>query len=185
MTLVECPITDFLKVGDCMQATHLKKRLQALFFDYLLILIYLLILFLFFISFYLLVLDGFPNLSESQSHWLSFWTTVFPVTLFFTFQEMRLPFQSFGKKKMGLKVNYKKTNVLGSLLRNIIKFLPWQLGHFAVIKGIYTENFLLPAVIIPYVLAIILPILYILMVAIRKDHRHLPDLIGQSQVVKK
>lgn len=167
-----------------MQLTHLKKRLQALFFDYLLILGYLLLLFLIIMGIYLLILDGIPSFNESQSHWISFWTTVLPVTLFFSFQEMRPPYQSFGKKRLDLQVSYKQQSWLGSLLRNVMKFLPWQLGHFAVIKGVFTENFTLPAVLIPYILAIALPVIYILMVAVRKDHRHLPDMIGQSQVFK-
>lgn len=167
-----------------MHTASLKLRLKALWIDYLHILGYLLVLALVVASLYIFILDGFPETTESQSHWIAFLTTTLPVTIYFTIREGRAPYISFGKKKVGLVIQYTKSPMLSSLIRNTLKFLPWHLGHYSVIKGLFTEDFSSPQVYIPYFSAILLPILYILMVGIRKDHRHLPDVIAQAYIVK-
>ncbi|MDF2536909.1 MAG: hypothetical protein K0R18_3071 [Bacillales bacterium] len=101
---------------------------------------------------------------------------------FFTIKGDRKPFASIGKKKVGLTVKYLKNPTLGSLIRNILKFLPWQLGHMAVISGIYND-FESYYFMILYSLSILLLILYITMVVIRKDHRHTPDFFADSYVI--
>lgn len=161
---------------------RIKLRLKALFIDYLCILAYLIILFIFIISFYKLVLKAIPEFTETESQWISFLTTVLPITVYFIFKESRKPYTSFGKNKVGLKIVYDSNPIKSSIIRNILKFLPWQFGHISVIRGIYTgfDSFF---VLIFYVLAIVLPIIYILMVIFRKDHRHLPDLLSGSWVV--
>ncbi len=160
----------------------IKLRLKALFIDYLCILAYLIILFIFLIIFYKLVLKGIPEFTEVESQWISFLTTVLPITVYFIVKESRKPYSSFGKNKVGLKILYDSSPIKGSIIRNILKFLPWQFGHLSVIRGIYT-GFDSIFVFIFYGLAIVLPIIYILMVIFRKDHRHLPDLFSGSWVV--
>lgn len=160
----------------------IKLRLKALFIDYLCILAYLIILFIFSISFYKLVLKAIPEFTETESQWISFLTTVLPITIYFIIKESKKPYASFGKKKVGLKIVYNSSPIKSSIIRNILKFLPWQFGHISVIRGIYT-GFDSIFVFIFYGLAIVLPIIYILMVIFRKDHRHLPDLFSGSWVV--
>ncbi len=161
----------------------IKQRLKALFIDYLCILAYLVILFLFIMSIYTFVLNGIPEFTETQAQWIAFLTTVFPITLYFILKESKKPYASVGKEKIGLKVKYTGNSIKGSLIRNILKFLPWEFGHLSVIKGIYS-GFDSISVFVFYGLALILPITYILMVTFRKDHRHLPDLLSGSQIVR-
>lgn len=160
----------------------IKLRLKALFLDYLCIMAYLLILFILVMSFYKFVLKEIPQFTEPMSQWIAFLSTVFPITSYFIIKESRKPYETFGKKKVGLKILYEGNPIKGSIIRNILKFLPWQCGHLSVIRGIYS-GFDSIFVFVFYGLAIFLPILYILMVTIRKDHRHMPDLIAGSWVV--
>ena len=160
----------------------IKLRLKALLIDYLCILAYLIVLFILIISFYKFVLKEIPQFTEIESQWISFLTTVLPITVYFIVKESRKPYASFGKNKVGLKIIYDSNPIRGSIIRNIFKFLPWQFGHLSVIKGIYS-GFDSTFVLVFYGLAIVLPIVYILMVIFRKDHRHLPDLLSGSRVV--
>lgn len=161
----------------------IKLRLKALFIDYLCILAYLVIFFIIMISIYTFILNEIPEVTETQTQWITFLTTVFPVTVYFILKEARKPYVSFGKKKVGLKINYTGDPIKGSVIRNVLKFLPWHFGHVSVIKAAYSNAFTIPAALY-YGLSIILLVTYILMAIFRRDHRHLPDLLSGSQVIK-
>ena len=57
--------------------------------DYVTIVIYLLVLLLVSLSLYIVILDGMPELTESQSHWTSFLTTVLPIWTYYVFKEAK------------------------------------------------------------------------------------------------
>ena len=108
-----------------------------------------------------------------------FFTSVLPITLLFTFLDYTKN-GSFGKAKAGLQLVYKKKTVQASLLRNTIKFLPWQIGHMGTIHGFYSEfDFL--SIILSF-LATLLAVALPAMMVFRKDKRHLGDLIAHTQV---
>ena len=89
---------------------------------------------------------------------------------------------SWGKKKAGLRIVYQKSPLSSALIRNSIKFLPWQLGHMGTISGIYS-NYTSPFGHICTFLSLGLLILLLVMAIKRKDKRHLGDLLAGSQVV--
>ena len=156
-----------------------KKRMIELLFDYLFILAYLVFLFLGSILFYIIFFNGIPEFTEIQSQWLVFFTSVLPITLLFTFLDYTKN-GSFGKAKAGLQLVYQKKTVQASLLRNTIKFLPWQIGHMGTIHGFYSEFDFLS--IILSLLATLLAVALLAMMVFRKDKRHLGDLIAHTQV---
>ena len=156
-----------------------KKRMIELLFDYLFILAYLALLFLGSMLFYTIFFNGIPEYTEIQSQCLVFFTSVLPVTLLFTFLDYTKN-GSFGKEKAGLQLVYKKKTVQASLLRNTIKFLPWQIGHMGTIHGFYSEFDFLS--IILSCLATLLAVVLLAMMVFRKDKRHLGDLIAHTQV---
>ncbi|GAB3059692.1 hypothetical protein GCM10027156_06570 [Salinicoccus sesuvii] len=80
-------------------------------------------------------------------------------------------------------VVYRGNSLRGSLVRNTMKFLPWQFGHMSTISGMY-HGFDTAFYFFFYALSMTLMIVYILMVIIRKDHRHLGDILAGSTVVK-
>ena len=156
-----------------------KKRMIELLFDYLFILAYLALLFLGSMLLYIIFFNGIPEFTEIQSQCLVFFTSVLPVTLLFTFLDYTKN-GSFGKTKAGLQLVYKKKTVQASLLRNTIKFLPWQIGHMGTIHGFYSEfDFL--SIILSF-LATLLAVALLAMMVFRKDKRHLGDLIAHTQV---
>ena len=160
----------------------LKKRMIEFLFDYLFILAYLVLLFLGSMLIYLIFFNGVPEFTEIQSQWLVFFTSVLPITLLFIFLDYAKN-GSFGKAKAGLKLIYQKKTVQASLIRNSVKFLPWQLGHMGTIHGFYSEFDVLS--IILSILATLLAVLLLVMTMFRKDKRHLGDLLAHTQVQQK
>lgn len=116
---------------------YLFKRFKALFIDYLIILLYLILLFGLFMGIYYLIFSRVPNLNHTQSQLIAFCTTVLPTIIFFSFLEARAPNGSIGKRRVGLKVVYMTSPIIGSIIRNVIEILPGQIAHLAVIEGIY------------------------------------------------
>ena len=162
-----------------INSISLKKRMIELLFDYLFILAYLALLFLGSMLLYIIFFNGIPEFTEIQSQCLVFFTSVLPITLLFTFLDYTKN-GSFGKSKAGLQLVYKKKTVQASLLRNTIKFFPWQIGHMGTIHGFYSEfDFL--SIILSF-LATLLAVALLAMMVFRKDKRHLGDLIAHTQV---
>lgn len=156
-----------------------KKRMIEFLFDYLFILAYLVLLFSSSMLIYIIFFNGVPEFAEIQSQWLVFFTSVLPITLLFTFLDYK-NYGSFGKVKAGLELVYQKKTVQASLIRNVIKFLPWQLGHMGTIHGLYSDFDVL-SIILSFS-ATLLAVLLLAMTMFRKDKRHLGDLLAHTQV---
>ena len=156
-----------------------KKRMMEFLFDYLFILAYLVFLFLGSILIYIIFFNGVPEFTEIQSQWLVFFTSVLPITLLFTYLDYAKN-GSLGKIKAGLQLVYQKKTVHASLIRNVIKFLPWQIGHMGTIHGFYSEFDVLSISI--SISATRLAVLLLAMMLFRKDKRHLGDLLAHTQV---
>ena len=154
-----------------------KMRLRELFIDYICILIYLVILFGIIMGIYLVVLKGIPEFNELQSQLVALLTSVIPIVFIFSFWDYSKG--SIGKRKAGLELYYTNKTFGASLVRNIIKFLPWQLGHIGTIRGIYT-NFDTVAIIFT-ICSMVLAIVLLVMGLVRRDKRHLGDLIAGTQ----
>ena len=65
-------------------------------------------------------------------------------------------------------------------IRNVIKFLPWQLGHMGTIHGFYSDFDVL-SIILSFS-ATLLAVLLLAMTMFRNDKRHLGDLLAHTQV---
>ena len=156
-----------------------KKRMIELLFDYFFILAYLILLALCSFVYYLIFQNGMQQPTEFKSQSITFFTSVLPITLIFTYLDYTKN-GSFGKKKAELQLVYEKKTVQASLIRNAIKFLPWQIGHMGTIHGFYSEfDFL--SIILSF-LATLLAVALLAMMVFRKDKRHLGDLIAHTQV---
>ena len=159
-----------------------KKRMTEFLFDYLFILAYLGLLFLFSMLIYIIFFNGVPEFTEIQSQCLVFFTSVLPIMILFTFLDYANN-GSFGKVKAGLELVYQKKTVQASLIRNTIKFLPWQIGHMGTIHGFYSNFDVLS--IISSISATLLAVSLLAMTMFRKDKRHLGDLLAHTQVQQK
>ena len=147
-----------------------KKRMIEFLFDYLFILAYLVLLFLSSMLIYIIFFNGVPEFAEIHLQWRVFFTSVLQITLLFTFLDYNND-GSFGKVKAGLELVYQKKTVQASLIRNVIKFLPWQLGHMGTIHGLYSDFDVL-SIILSFS-ATLLAVLLLAMTIFRKDKRHL------------
>ena len=153
-------------------------RIKELVIDWLVICIYLIMLAVISISFYIIVLKEIPKVTELQSQLIATITSVIPIIIIFSILDFRRG--SIGKQKVGLKLYFKKREFKYSVIRNIVKFLPWQIGHMATIHGIYTEFDTIS--IILQIIALTLLVIMFLMGILRKDKRHLGDIVAGTQV---
>lgn len=156
-----------------------KNRMKELFFDYLVILLYLVLLFGVTVSVYYLFFKGIPKINEPQSQFIALLTSVIPIILIFAYLDYSKD-GSLGKRKAGLKLIYEHKSFQASFIRNFIKFIPWQLGHMSTIHGIYTD-FDLGAIVL-FVMSIGFVAILLLMGLMRNDKRHLGDLLAHTQV---
>jgi len=160
------------------------KRIIELLVDYVLVVFYLFILFLVFLFIYIFILDqNMPNYTNYQIHLLSVLKTTVPITLFFSYLDYKAPYGTVGKRFIRLKVHYKKYSFTSSLLRNIMKFLPWQIAHIGVIEGVYT-NFESTFAILMILFSILLAGIMVWMGLYSKGRRHLGDFIAGTRVVE-
>lgn len=156
----------------------LKQRIIELFVDYVCILIYLLILLGVSLGIFFGVSGNIPTFGEAHSQMIALFASVLPIVLIFSILDYKKG--SIGKRKARLKIYFKNKNLGSSLIRNIIKFLPWQLAHIGVIHGVYS-NFDLWAVALACA-GMALAFILLIMGLMRKDKRHLGDLIAGTQV---
>lgn len=156
-----------------------KLRVKELFIDYLVILAYLIVLLLVMITFYFLVLKEIPAFTQTQSQLMATFSSVIPIIAIFSILDYKKG--SLGKQKVGLKLHYENKSILNSMIRNIIKFLPWQLGHIGVIRGMYT-NFDWVSNFFTFLSLGLLAVM-LWMGFKRKDKRHLGGFLAKTQVV--
>ena len=153
-------------------------RIKELVIDWLVISAYLIILAIISILFYMVVFKGIPKTTEIQSQLIATITSVIPIIIIFSILDFKKG--SIGKQKAGLKLYFKEKKFRYSVIRNVIKFLPWQIGHMATIHGIYTEFDTIS--IILEIVAITLLVIMFLMGILRKDKRHIGDILAGTQV---
>ena len=156
-----------------------KKRMIELLFDYLFILAYLILLALCSFVYYLIFQKGMQQPTEFESQSITFFTSVLPITLIFTYLDYTKN-GSFGKKKAELQLVYEKKTIQASLIRNAIKFLPWQIGHMSAIHSVYS-GFDLLYFILCYTSILFLVVLLAMSIC-RKDKRHLGHLLAHTQL---
>lgn len=159
------------------------KRLLALVIDWLLICGYLFALVLMTFFLYLIFWDSVPSFTSTQTQVIAALTSVVPVIIWFTWKEAQIPFATTGKIQMELTVKYRGDAVKSALVRNVVKFLPWQLAHIGVIHGFY-NNFDSGFGMLMTLVGIFLALTYVMQVVITPSHRHFPDIIAGARVVK-
>ena len=153
-------------------------RIKELVIDWLVICIYLIMLAIVSISFYMIIFKGIPKVTELQLQLIATITSVIPIIIIFSILDFKKG--SIGKQKSGLKLYFKERKFRYSIIRNIVKFMPWQIGHMATIHGIYTEFDTIS--IILQIIALTLLVTMFLMGILRKDKRHLGDILAGTQV---
>lgn len=158
---------------------QLKDRVLALLIDWAAICLYLIFLFVGFSILYTALFGTiFVSFGEGVTQVIAFVTSVLPVTIAFAVMDYRGG--TIGKRKRGLTVAFRQHSFGASLLRNAVKFLPWQLGHMTAIHAIYHSEdgrwFLILGILTYGTLFLMLMALW------RQDKRHLADIVAGTQV---
>jgi len=162
-----------------MNNIPMKKRLLELLVDYVFIVAYLLLLLFINFGISMFIFKGIPEYTEIQAQLIATFFSVLPIMLIFSYLDY-FKKGSIGKRVARLKLVYSNDSFTSSLLRNVIKFLPWQLGHIGVIHGMYSEFDMLALILANG--GILLGLVLLLMGLFRKDQRHLGDLIAGTKV---
>lgn len=153
-------------------------RIKELCIDWLVISAYLLCLFAVSMACYFMTLGGIPAFSESHSQLIATLASVLVIVALFTYLDFRGG--SIGKRAAGLEVCFTQRSFSRSLVRNSVKFFPWQIGHMAVIHGVYTEFDTMSIVL--SIISCTLLVAMFLMDTMRRDRRHLGDMLAGTQV---
>ncbi|MEK3796826.1 RDD family protein [Peribacillus sp. FSL H8-0477] len=162
-------------------------RCKAFLIDYLFILIYLVVLFIFNV-FLFPSLQDFFNGSLIVAQFTGFLMVTFPISLYFIISDSKMGGQSFVKRKTSIRVvgkNGDTLSILHATFRTLLKFLPWELSHFLVYRLIYIGDGEVP--IIYYLIGGLIYALmfaYILTAIFTKKKQSLYDLLAKTEVVK-
>ena len=119
-----------------------------------------------------------------------FLTLTLPVILYFTLSETSRYNGSAGKRKMKLKVttvNFRRAGFWQLLVRNCIKFLPWELAHFCIYQLYYFRMIKIEPpgwVLTGLVLTQGLAILYFIFILVNKDNRSIYELLSDTRVIR-
>lgn len=162
----------------------LKKRFLALLIDFLTIIGYAIVLLGINMFIYFVILDGIPNFSELGMNLISL-ILIVPVVVYSIIMESGKRHGTLGKRKLKIKVASSKSQpirIYQIILRNVIKFLPWQLAHMVIFHGFAVNWQLTPFWMGLLILTDVLPLIWIIFL-FRKDHRGIHDLIANTVVV--
>ncbi|KGP71264.1 RDD family protein [Pontibacillus yanchengensis] len=169
-----------------MYATFL-SRLKAFFIDYLLILMYLVLLIL--VSVFIIpdvqkLFQGSLLLAQG----FGFLLVTLPVSLYFAIADSVVGGASLGKRKVGIQVVGREgtaVSVLHSLFRTALKFLPWELSHFLVYRMIEVGDgetpvmyFVLGGLIYAWIFANVIAVVF------TKRKQSIYDLVVRTRVLK-
>jgi uncharacterized RDD family membrane protein YckC len=130
------------------------------------------------------------NVNPVTGELIAFVTLTLPVIFYFMLSENGKYAGTIGKRKLGLRIVSKtltKASLGQLLIRNCIKFLPWELAHFFIFRLFYftstnktTPDWVLTGLISSQLLAII----YMLFIIFNKNNRSIYEIFSQTRVVQ-
>jgi uncharacterized RDD family membrane protein YckC len=120
-----------------------------------------------------------------RSQAVGFLAMTLPIIFYFSLCEASSWQATLGKRILSLRVvdnDSDRTPFTRILLRNIVKFAPWELGHMVANQAIFSSAGSLPAwVYVPMVFAFALPLWWILSIYFQGSSPY--DLITSTRIV--
>lgn len=173
-----------------MNKTFFIQRLKAFAIDYAIILIYIGVL-----AGVTLLLSSvfdlkFGSINPATGQLIGFTTLTLPVILYFTILEKSKYAGTIGKRKTGLQVvsiSSTKATAGQLLLRNCVKFLPWEIAHFFIYKLFYfsTRDQSIPEwLLLGLIAAQLIAIIYVLFILFTKSNRSIYEIISRTKVIR-
>lgn len=173
----------------------LRRRFLALIIDYIVIIGYMGVLILTFLTVYQLRGGGIPNWIElygaAGAQMMGFAVLTLPVVAYFIISERCCYGATLGKRVESLQVapiGAKDLSWSRVIVRNAVKFLPWELAHTAVYQLMAAlQRGTEPSMRVMSLLlaANVLPILYLVVISMRRDRRGPHDMIAGTMVVRR
>jgi uncharacterized RDD family membrane protein YckC len=171
-----------------LQNSIVIKRLKAFAIDYLIIVFYIGLLLGVTLIISKLFYLKLNNVNPVSGEIIAFLTLTLPVILYFTLSENGKNAGTIGKRKFALQVvstSRTKANIRQLLLRNCIKFLPWELTHFFIYRLFYfnslnqtVPNWVLAGLIVSQGLALI----YLLCIIFHKNNQSIYEYVSKTKV---
>lgn len=171
------------------------RRVCASLIDYLAILAWMAIIGLASLAVYLL-LGEYPDflgmLGPVGAQAIFFFVLTFPVGLYLFFTESGASRASFGKRKMNMQVTDESGEAptkMSILVRTAIKLLPWEIAHTFIwqMQYVFYQNGYdadVPIwIFVGLNVSTVLVIVYLVMIAIRRDARGPHDIFADTYVV--
>jgi len=165
------------------------KRIFAFLIDYLFIALYAGILFLIVYT-AIKLFDLNINVSPIIGQLIGLISLTLPIVLYFVIMENKSKQGTIGKNIMKIKVtdeNNQTASLKKIIIRNIIKFLPWEIAHLGIHWTIYFSNksieqpvWIWLVLIIPQVTVVV----YLLSIVTDKNNRGIYDRISRTRVVE-
>ena len=126
-----------------------------------------------------------------QSQLIGFLSMTIPVVLYFSISEASRMKGSLGKRALSLQLEAKplegrqqeRVGFNKVLLRNIVKFIPWELGHLVANQAIFSSTGIAGWVYVPLILAYALPLWWVISIAVRGQSPY--DRITGISIVQK
>ena len=124
-----------------------------------------------------IVMLGFSGQPPSPSGpWrmqaIGFLTMTLPIIFYFSICEASAWQATIGKRILSLRVAGAKTNRVAFsriLVRNAVKFAPWELGHLVANQAIFSSSSIPGWIYIPMVLSFAIPLWWIVSIFIHGD----------------
>lgn len=159
------------------------KRILAWIFDWLIIAGYACVVFGLMWTLASLDILSLSALHPVKGQVIGFLTLTLPVVLYCIFTEAGSKHATFGKRIMKIEIMGNPLTIGEIVLRNVIKFLPWEFAHAGVlwinyIKTPETPLWIWILLIAPQVLIVI----YIMSIVATKGSRSLYDMIAGTRV---
>jgi uncharacterized RDD family membrane protein YckC len=167
------------------QIAPMRFRFLAMAIDYLVFIIYGVVLFGLSFLFKPLLTELFTTSAE-VAQLTGFVLITLPVIMYFVLGESSKGMGSIGKRKLGLAVadhKGERLRIFRSLIRNLIKFTPWELAHFAIWRlrfptG-FSESFLVGILIMVNVTVLV----FIFCPFLNKNRKSLYDYLAGTKVI--
>lgn len=160
-------------------------RCKAFLIDYLFILAYLAVLFVLHVLLFPSLQELF-NGSLLVAQFVGFLMVTLPVLVYFIISDSLLGGQSFGKRKMRIKVvteNGDRLSLPHAIYRTFLKFLPWELSHYLVYRLVNVDDMSVLYYTIGGLIYVLL-FSYILTAIFSKKKQSVYDIIAKTQVIK-
>lgn len=163
----------------------LKKRFFALFIDYLVIVAYGGILAILSRLLQPVLMPLFTS-DPITAELTGFFLITLPVVLYFFLFESSSHMGTFGKRKAGIKVVDASGNQIRkrtALIRSIVKFLPWELAHFAIWRLYFPTDLSETPIMVLLTFVNLLALAYLITPLTNRKQKAVHDWIAGTRVV--